>query len=445
LQPSLALLELSDSFGSAWPELAAELDVPLERFERDETAPRSAALVLITAGGVEDSALDLLSGPNVPPGVPVLLVGAQPSHRFAVEALRRGATDYFCLPEDLDLLRRTIAGRLETARALQRRSDTVEAVPDPFAALRGSSDALRLVLEDARRVSRHRDVTILIHGETGTGKELLARALHDASPRATGPFVPVNCAAIPSELLESELFGHERGAFTDAHAAKPGLFEEADGGTLFLDEIGHLSSPLQGKLLRTLEDHRIRRVGANQSRDIDVRVVAATNVDLTAAVANGDFREDLYYRLNVVALTLPPLRNRGADVEYLAEVFSQQLAERYEIPMPSLTTDVQQALRDHTWPGNVRELKHAIERALLLSEPGSLDPTHLRPAGRTVVGPTPQGPLPFPATLDAIQAAAAHAALVRAHGNKTQAARSLGISRARLQRFLDRGESEGET
>ncbi len=258
----------------------------------------------------------------------------------------------------------------------------------------------------------------------------------------------MNCAAIPSQLLESELFGHERGAFTDAHSAKPGLFEEAHRGTLFLDEIGNLPLELQGKLLRALEDGQIRRVGGNQSRQLDVRIVAATHVQLQEAVDRGDFRVDLYYRLNVVSLELPPLRDRGRDLDLLAEAFTEQLAARYAMPLPELSPELMVALRAHAWPGNVRELRHAIERALLLSEPGTLDPGELNLTGMTghsVAG----GKVPFPASLRDITAAVASETIALYAGNKSAAARRLGISRARLQRLLDASddadfdESEG--
>jgi len=434
--PLLALYELSESFRRVWDDLAEELDLTVVRCGGDDTVPAHALAVIVAAGGEEDRALDALATVPRAAGVPLYLVGARASHRFAVEALRRGGTDYFAFPADLDLLRRTLAGRLESSRA--RGAAPLAAGEDPFAALHGASDALRVVIEDARRVVRHAGVTVLIQGETGTGKELLARALHDGSLRAGGPFVAINCAAIPGELMESELFGHERGAFTSAHAAKPGLFEEADRGTLFLDEIGHLSLHLQGKLLRALDDRRIRRVGGTQSRETDVRVMAATHVDLREAVRTGAFREDLYYRLNVITLTLPPLRERGDDVELLAEHFVRRLAERYDLPLPALDEETRVALRRHAWPGNVRELQHAIERTLLLSPPGTLDPQHLvRQASAPPRGGA--GPIPFPASLDEIQTAAVKAALVQHGGNKTAAARELGISRARLQRLLDRG------
>jgi transcriptional regulator with PAS, ATPase and Fis domain len=310
---------------------------------------------------------------------------------------------------------------------------------DPFAELAGESSSLRETLQRAQRILRHGDVTVLLGGETGTGKELLARALHNGGARRAGAFVAVNCAAIPGQLLESELFGHEKGAFTDAHRAKRGLFEEAHGGTLFLDEIGHLPLALQGKLLRALDERRVRPVGATQDRAVDVRIVAATHVDLQTAVARGEFREDLFYRLNVVHLVLPPLRERGNDVVLLAERFAAQLAVRYAVPAPRITAAARTALLAHRWPGNVRELRHAIERALLLSPSGVLEPDELMPATRSPAAPvSAAGGLPFPASLDDVLFHAARAAVDLNDGNKSAAARLLGISRARLQRLLER-------
>jgi transcriptional regulator with PAS, ATPase and Fis domain len=246
--------------------------------------------------------------------------------------------------------------------------------------------------------------------------------------------VEVNCAAIPGNLLESELFGHEKGAFTGAIGAKPGLFELAHGGTLFLDEVGTLPLELQPKLLRALESRTIRRVGGQQTRQVDVRLVAATHVDLRAAVSRGLFREDLYYRLNVVALTLPPLRNRDGDVELLAETFLARLATSYGLPVPPLTPELRTALRNYDWPGNVRELRNAIERSLVLSPTGTLRAEEM---GMRHDMPRSEGGLPFPATLAVLNRAAVVAMLQLTEGNKSAAARRLGISRPRLQRLLD--------
>ena len=437
-RPSFSVCEFSDSFHSLWAEMAEELGAVCTTRSPEDPPDPAIVATIVAAGGEEEHALDLLPTIRQPHGVPLYLVGAAESHRFAVEALRRGATDYFALPGDLDLLRRTVAARVAMATERETAQGYRDEAGDPFATLRGGSPALAAVLNDARRVARHDGVTVLIGGETGTGKELLARALHEASPRSDGPFIIVNCAAIPSELIESEFVGHERGAFTGAHATKPGLFEEADRGTLFLDEIGHLPLHLQGKLLRVLEERRVRRVGATQSHAIDVRIIAASHVDLASAVDRGDFRQDLFYRLNVVTLTLPPLRERPDDIHLLAEHFAETLSERYAIEKPAIGDELRDALVEHAWPGNVRELRHAVERALLLSDPGKLDAKHLLP-------PKPLGAaggegIPFPATLEEITVAAVLAMVERHRGNKSAAARALGISRARLQRVLDREE-----
>ena len=436
----IALAQLSDSFHASVAELLRELRAGVVAWapEEERSPPAGAAVRLILAGGAEGAALDLLA--ELPPSTaPLYLVGAAADHRLAAAAVRQGARDYFALPEDFDVLRRSLErdgrearGRLEAGRFAE-----AERGASGFDTILGRSAALRQTLDQAARVAGHRDVTVLIGGETGTGKELLARAIHYASPRAAEPFVEINCAAIPANLLESELFGHERGAFTGAIAAKPGLFELAHGGTLFLDEVGTLPLELQPKLLRALEARTIRRVGGQVGRQIDVRVIGATHADLAAAVSFGEFREDLYYRLNVVALTLPPLRERDGDVELLAETFLARIATAYGLPVPALTAEHRAALRAHAWPGNVRELRNAIERALVLSPRGTLRKEELLPSppGRASGGG--EGALPFPATLDVLVRSAAQAMLALTGGNKSEAARRLGISRPRLQRLLD--------
>jgi two-component system response regulator HydG len=436
-------VRLSDSFRTTLADLAGELGADLVDWApvAGESAPAGVVCAILLAGGAESAAIDLLG--TLPAALPRYVVGASQDHRVTAAVLQRGAKDYFALPGDLGLLRRLLerdraeaAGRNQAARfaADERRLSG-------FEAMIGDSPALTRTLDQARRVAQHRDVTVLIGGETGTGKELLARALHYDSPRAAAPFVEINCGAIPANLLESELFGHEKGSFTGATSAKPGLMELANGGTIFLDEIGNLPLELQPKLLRALESREIRRVGGQQSRRIDVRVIGATHLDLPAAVGRGEFREDLFYRLNVVALVLPPLRDRGADVEVLAEAFAARLAGQYGLPMPELTAETRQALRAHPWPGNIRELRNAIERALVLSPPGSLDLVE-----QQAPKPEPQapgGPLPFPASLKTITQAATAAMLDLVDGNKSEAARRLGISRPRLQRILDgKGDDE---
>lgn len=434
---SIAVVQLSESFRLTLNDLARELRVSVVEWvpEAGQDIPAGTAVLVVLAGGSESAALDLLA--ELPPGgTPRYVVGASLDHRIAAAAVQRGASDYFALPDDLDVLRRSleregreVEGRLEAGHFAE-----VERRANGFDTILGRSAALRLSLEQAARVAVHRDVTILIGGETGTGKELLARAIHYESPRAAQPFVEVNCAAIPGNLLESELFGHEKGAFTGAVSTKPGLFELAHGGTLFLDEVATLPLELQPKLLRALESRSIRRVGGQQARQVDVRLVAATHVDLRAAVSQGQFREDLYYRLNVVALTLPPLRERDGDVELLAETFVTRLATSYGLPVPPLTQELRSALRGHSWPGNVRELRNAIERALVLSPHGTLRAEEM---GMRHDAPRSEGMLPFPATLAVLNRAAAVAMLHLTEGNKSAAARRLGISRPRLQRLLD--------
>jgi DNA-binding NtrC family response regulator len=434
---SIAVVQLSESFRVTLSDLARDLRASVVAWvpEADQSVPAGTAILVLLAGGAESAALDLLA--ELPPSPePRYVVGASLDHRIAAAAVQRGARDYFALPDDLDLLRRSLEreGREVEGRMEAGHFADVERRVHGFDTILGRSTALRQSLDQAARVAVHRDVTVMIGGETGTGKELLARAIHYESPRAAEPFVEVNCAAIPANLLESELFGHEKGAFTGAVASKPGLFELAHGGTLLLDEIATLPLELQPKLLRALESREIRRVGGQQTRQVNVRLIAATHADLRAAVAQGQFREDLYYRLNVVALTLPPLRDRDGDVELLAETFVTRMATSYGLAVPPLTPELREALRQHAWPGNVRELRNAIERALVLSPPGTL---RIEELGLRREAPRSEGGLPFPTTLAALNRAAALSMLEITQGNKSAAARRLGISRPRLQRLLD--------
>ncbi len=446
---TLLVVRLSDSFSDFWPALARDLGVPLVEWTAAEPGPppAGAGVVLVAAGGQEADVATLLPRLAVPGGVPVIAVGSAASHRLAAQIVGAGAADYFALPEDRDGLRDALTAAVQRCRARLGRAALaqLEAQAHAFRDIVGESPALKAVLERAARVVPHGDATILITGETGTGKELLARALHYGGPRAAAPFVELNCAALPAPLLESELFGHERGAFTDAKTAKPGLFEVAHGGTMFLDEVDHLAPELQGKLLRALDQKSVRRLGATATRTMDVRIVAATNTDLLAAVHAGRFREDLFYRLNVITLELPPLRQRGDDVILLADFFLRKFGAQYKLPQLSLTPEVRRALLAHAWPGNIRELRNAIERAVLLSSPGTVALAELT---RRPSPPPGAGPLPFPAPLAQIQRAAAHAMLDAAGGNRSEAARRLGISRSRLQRLLegqpDAGDEAGD-
>ncbi len=442
---TLLVVRLSDSFADFWPVVARDVGAVLAEWApaAGEFAPLDPAVVLIAAGGHETEIAALLPRLPVQSGIPVIAVGATASHRIAAQVVAAGAADYFALPDDRDGLRDTLAAAVQHRRAALGRAALahLEAQAHAFREIVGQSPALKAALERAARVVPHRDATILVTGETGTGKELLARALHYGGPRAAAPFVELNCAALPAPLLESELFGHERGAFTDARTAKPGLFEVAHGGTMFLDEVDHLAPELQGKLLRALDQKSVRRLGATANRTFDVRIVAATNADLAAAVHAGRFREDLFYRLNVLALELPPLRERGDDVILLAEVFLRKFSAQYQLPQPTISPDVRRALLAHPWPGNVRELRNTIERAVLLSSPGTFALAELAPRRPPPTG----GPLPFPATLAEIQRAAARAMLDQAGGNRSEAARRLAISRSRLQRLLEGKASADDT
>jgi DNA-binding NtrC family response regulator len=441
-QGAVVVVALSDSFAEFWPLLAQELGEPLVLMRgADEMLPADAIAVVIAAGGVETEVAPLIGRLGPRANTPLLVAGASLSHRVAAQVLAAGASDYFALPDDRDALRGTLSAACERRRAARDRLAlaTFEGQAHTFRAIVGESPALRTALARAARVLPFADATVLVSGETGTGKELVARALHYGGSRAAAPFVELNCAALPANLLESELFGHERGAFTDAKSAKPGLFEVAAGGTLFLDEIDSLAIELQSKLLRALDQKEVRRVGATTTRTIDVRIIAATNASLARAVEARQFRADLYYRLNVVTIELPPLRARGDDVLRLTDHFLRQFTAQYNLPAPELTAETRRALLTHSWPGNVRELRNVIERTLLLSPPGTF---HLDGLAVVALPRAESGNLPFPATLAELQRAAAQAMLELTAGNRSEAARRLGVSRSRLQRLLRGGAGD---
>jgi DNA-binding NtrC family response regulator len=430
----LSVIAISEAFSGFWNALANDFDVALEVLGRGDavtTKPETVA-VIVAAGGAEREAIRWLESHRVLPGLPTLVVGTDPGRRTAMQLVARGASDYFALPDDLEIFRNAVAAAITSGRA--RAAAASNGHGDAFAGIVGDSPALRKELARAARLLPHRNASALILGETGTGKELLARAIHTGGPRRDAPFVAVNCSALPEHLIESELFGHERGSFTDAQAAKPGLFEVADTGTLLLDEIGDLPVGLQAKLLRVLEDKQVRRVGGTKWRAVDVRIVAATNENLPERVREGSFREDLFFRLSTVVLRLPPLRERGDDLMLLAEALLDRLAGEHGLPVPTLTPDLRRRLQTHPWPGNVRELKNALERALLLSPAGELCADELLPPADPQL--QRDGPIPFPAPLHQIAAAAARATVQLCGGNRSESARRLLISPKRLRRLL---------
>ena len=359
--------------------------------------------------------------------VPVIVLTSYASVRSAVDSMKQGAVDYLAKPFDHDELVLLVDRTLRTAD-LERQNAALKSQVEahyPVGGMIGESPAMQAVFDRLQRVAPT-SATVLVLGESGTGKELAARAIHDASPRQDGPFITVNCAAIPAGLIESELFGHEKGAFTGADRQHRGLVEAAEGGTLFLDEIGELPAEAQARLLRVLQAGEVRRVGATGARHVDVRLVAATHRDLRSLVAEGDFREDLYYRLQVMEIRLPPLRERGDDVQALARALLERACHRLNRPPLTLTEDARQAVQRHDWPGNVRELENAIERAVILADGETIDTPALGLETAPQRRETPTGDL----SLDEY-----FIHFVREHEGElteTELARRLGVSRKTL-------------
>jgi len=345
--------------------------------------------------------------------------------------------------------RRGAAAREEAARLkarVERLTEELEARPG-YGRIVADSDAWKDVMLQAAKVAPT-DTTVLLLGESGTGKEVVARAIHRASPRSAGPFAALNCAALPDQLLESELFGYERGAFTGATSAKPGRLEQAAGGVLFLDEVGETTPAVQAKLLRVLEEREFQRLGGAKVLKADVRIVAATNRDLARAIARGEFREDLYYRLHVFEIRLPPLRERREDVLPLTEVFLAEVGPAIGRPVPGISREARELLLAYPWPGNVRELRNALERAAILCEGGLITAAHLPisvsrgepgsgPVASGAVGPPPDFP-PGGVDLEAVERSYVKGALEKSGGNKSRAARLLGLTRAQLYSRLEK-------
>ena len=368
----------------------------------------------------------------------VIVMTAHGSVETAVDAMKLGAADFLQKPFSLNHLT-TIVNKVMAVQSLRAENQRMREELDgryQFDSIVGGSAAMREIFHTVERVAPTR-ATVLLAGESGVGKDMIARAIHHHSPRKKQPFVKINCTAIPENLMESELFGYEKGAFTGASMSKPGKFEQADQGTVFLDEIGDVPGNIQVKLLRVLQERQFERLGSNFTRNVDVRVVAATNVDLREALEQGRFREDLYYRLNVVPINIPPLRERKGDIPFLAIHFVNKLSKDLGASAKEISPAAIDRLVSHPWPGNVRELENTIERSLVLASGDTLQPADIRleaPRGTAPSAASQQTPLlPEGETLEHWEQMMIREALRRANGNKSQAARILGLTRNALR------------
>jgi DNA-binding NtrC family response regulator len=386
---------------------------------------------------------------QIDPDMPVIMLTAHTDVGIVVDAVKAGASDYVTKPFDVNDVALRLTRAIDATgsyRELRRLKEDL-ARPFSFESMIGDSPAMRQVKSLAAKVAESPASTVLVTGESGTGKDLLAKVIHYGSSRAARPFMNITASALPETLLESELFGHERGAFTDARQQKKGLFEQADQGTVFLDEIGETAPTLQAKLLRFLEEKAFRRLGGSSDIKVDVRVIAATNRDLEQQVRDGKFREDLYYRLNVLRIAMPPLRERGDDVVLLAEHYARVFSRDFRKPVRGLTDAARQALLDYSWPGNVRELRNVVERAVLLAEGATLDasdfegltPLRLeRPSSDEASTP---GGVSLPAAglrLDDVEKQLITLALERTRGNQTRAAALLGLHRDQIRYRMEK-------
>jgi len=389
-------------------------------------------LVLMDIRMVRMSGLEALSGIKaINPSIPVIIMTAYSSVTSAVEAMKKGAYHYLTKPLDFDELRLVLERGMEHRMLREENVRLKESLGQNFdrSAIIGSGHSMTRLLERVMQVAPAQ-ATVLISGESGTGKELIAGAIHFNSGRKNGPFLRINCAALTETLLEAELFGHEKGAFTGADKRKEGKFVQADGGSIFLDEVSEMSQGMQVKLLRVLQEREVIRVGGSETVPFDVRVIAATNTDLSVAIAAGRFREDLFYRLNVINLSVPPLRERREDIPLLAHHFLAEFASRNGKDLSGFTPAVMHQLVHHTWPGNVRELMNVIERAVVLSHHDYIDTVDLPATEReaTIDTALNLGNI----SLEEVEKATIRETLKTTAGNKSEAARRLGITRRTL-------------
>ncbi|HEY1548501.1 MAG TPA: sigma-54 dependent transcriptional regulator [Kofleriaceae bacterium] len=415
--------------------------------EHLRTSPADVVVTDVQMAGISGIELCQELRTRHPDLLPIVLTG-QGGLETAIAAIRAGAYDFITKPVKIDALAIAV-GRAVEHLTLRREVKRLRSAADrdvPIDGIAGSSPAIRETIELVRRVADS-DATVLVTGESGTGKELVARALHNLSPRRDQPFVAVNCAAMPAPLLESELFGHARGAFTDAKSARAGLFVQAGAGTIFLDEVGEMPIEMQVKLLRVLQERRVRPVGDDTEVAVRARVVTATNRDLEAEVAAKRFREDLFYRINVVPIAVPPLRDRAGDVLLLAQFFLDRAAKRLGKPVRSITVPAARLLSEYDWPGNVRELENSMERAVALCRLDAITvddlPSKLRESDAQHMVVALESPAEL-VTLDELGGRYVRRVLASVNGNKTRAAKILGIDRRSLYRRLEDVPAEPE-
>jgi two-component system NtrC family response regulator len=433
------------------PEIREQMKWALaSEYELIEASDRSSALKVVREARAPIILLDLGLPPDsdgaseglavlsealqLDPLAKVIVLTGNSDRSKAIAAIKSGAYDFIEKPVQLDVLR-VVLRRASYLSNLERENAALQkkSGQNEFEGLVGDSPQLQNVIRIVRRVGPS-DVPVLITGESGTGKELIARAIHRQSARSSGAFVAINCGAIPETLLESELFGYEKGAFTGAVQQRKGRIESARGGTLFLDEIGDIPLGLQVKLLRFLQDHTIQRLGGKEAIDVDARILAATNIDLQKAITEGRFRDDLYFRLCVVSIAVPPLRERGLDIVLLARTLLQRFSSELKKPIKGFTPQAVAALTCHTWPGNVRELENRVKRAVVMAEGGYVTPEtlELQHAASPVYGST------LKASRDHREKELVRLAMEKAEGNVTRAASSLGVSRPTLYQLLAR-------
>lgn len=423
------------------------VDAPSVREALAQLEKREFDLIMTDLKMQGQSGLDLLEkvlGDD--PQQCIIMMTAHGSVDSAVEAMRKGAFDYLEKPLERDNLVLTLLraferiGLMRENRVLQKRIESIATIPN----MQGEHPKMKEVFRVVAKIAPSNS-TVLIVGESGTGKELIARAIHEGSPRRDKPFIAINCAAIPDTLIESELFGHEKGSFTGANAREIGIFEAADGGTVFLDEIGEMNVAMQAKLLRAIQEKEIRRVGGKVNIGLDVRLVSATNKELEQEIKKGAFREDLFYRLNVIRVNLPPLRERGSDIKTLAEFFLDKYSKVAGITMDGISKPVLKLLMNYSWPGNVRQLESVIERSVLMAESNYIDPADL-PSEITACGSLADGiNFDLPAEgidFEALEKGLIIKAMERAEGVIGKAAPLLGMSYKTLQYRLEKFEIE---